>query len=191
VRLAVDGYTLVQPFEILPNPQLSGPQEDLQAQFDLLVVVLDKLARTNELINQIAALEQQASTWEQRLAGFGDAVAIRERIHELRRVLAAMKPPLIDVNMRQAQLHPSGLHERLNALFDAIDGADYAPTKQARDVLATLAGQVDAAAERFRQVLAGQVPAINTTLQQVGIPPLGVTRTRDVPAPAPAGPPKD
>jgi hypothetical protein len=59
---------------------------------------------------------------------------------------------LIDVDYRGAQLWPSGLHEKLNALFDTVDSGDHAPARQAREVFAVLSGQLDRLLQRFRAV---------------------------------------
>lgn len=50
---------------------------------------------------------------------------------------------LIDVNMKGSQLYPSGLHEKFNAMLDSVDGSDYAPPKQARDVETMLTQQLE------------------------------------------------
>ena len=43
---------------------------------------------------------------------------LRKSLADLDKQLGAIRAKLIDVNMKQAQLWPSGLHEKLNALLD-------------------------------------------------------------------------
>jgi hypothetical protein len=76
--------------------------------------------------------------------------------------------------MREAQLYPSGLHEKFNALFDFIDSADVAPAQQGRDVLDELSRQLDNHVEHFTAVVSRHLRAINEAIRAAGIPPLGV-----------------
>jgi len=144
VRLTVGGRTATAPLAVLPDPRLRVPVADLEAQRDFLGGVCAALDRVNAMVNEIDALRLRASV----LGGPGEALA----------ELDAVRERLIDVRMRGAQLWPSGLHEKLNALFAAADSADCAPTVQAREVFTRLDGQLaDLAArfERARAALAG------------------------------------
>ncbi|MBI3971935.1 MAG: glycosyl hydrolase [Chloroflexi bacterium] len=173
VCLTADGASCVQPFEILPDPRISTSVEDLQAQFDLQQVILERLAATNDLVNRIGLLQSQIDAWERWTAGRDGTESLRTAMLELKGELAAMKPHLIDVNMRQAQLHPSGLHEKLNALFDMVDGADYGPPQQARDVLAVLSAQMDEQVNRFPTVVEGHVRAVTEAFRSANVPLFG------------------
>jgi hypothetical protein len=78
--------------------------------------------------------------------------------------------------MKQAQLWPSGLHEKFNALFDSVDGADYAPPQQARDVYAELSAQLDELIGKLRDVGKTKVAKLNEMIQAVGPLEVGVDR---------------
>ena len=54
--------------------------------------------------------------------------------------------------MKQSQLWPSGLHEKLNAMLDSLDGADSAPPQQARDVFAELTAELDELIGKLRDI---------------------------------------
>ena len=88
--------------------------------------------------------------------------------------LAAIRGQLIDVNTKQAQLWASGLHEKFNALFDSVDGADYAPPQQARDVFAEFCAQLDELTARFERVLKEGVPALDGAARAAGILAVGL-----------------
>lgn len=153
VRLTVGEHRLVLPFEIEPDPRITGSWEDLQAQFELLQGIIEKLSLTNVTINQIDALLAQAKVWEQRTAGLAGGEAVRRALAGLQGELHAIRGTLIDVHMQEAQLWPSGLHEKFNALFDAVDSADCVPTGQSREVFAELSAQLDELVDRLRRVL--------------------------------------
>ncbi|HMM43291.1 MAG TPA: hypothetical protein PKA95_15470 [Thermomicrobiales bacterium] len=80
---------------------------------------------------------------------------------------------MIDVNIHQSQLWPSGIHEKLGALLDSVDGADYAPPQQAREVFAELNEQLDAARARLEEVEGAEVRALNDAIAAAGLPVVG------------------
>ncbi len=168
VNLSVDGCSQTQEFEVLPDPRIQTVQGVLVTQRDMLLEIRDCLARTNETIDRIDAALVQVAAWETRL----DDVAVREAADAVTSELRAMRSQLIDVNMKQSQLWPSGLHEKFNALLDSVDGADYAPPQQARDVFAELVGQLDGVVNRLQDVGATTLARLNDTIQATGRPPV-------------------
>ncbi|MDI3339282.1 MAG: hypothetical protein QJR03_01995 [Sphaerobacter sp.] len=116
----------------------------------------------------------QLEQWERRTAGQTGAPQVRQAVLALRDELNAIRQQLIDVNMWQAQLWPSGLHEKFNALFDAVDSADYAPSQQAREVFAELSAQLEAAVGRFRTALREQGQALDAAVREAGLPVVGL-----------------
>ncbi|HUZ03031.1 MAG TPA: hypothetical protein VMU89_22025, partial [Thermomicrobiaceae bacterium] len=175
VRLELDGRALEQAFEIEPDPRVRSiptTPADLAAQFDFLQEVLSALATVNQTINRADALLTQARAWQRRVGA--QAPAVSKAAEELERELVAIRGELIDVNMRQAQLWPSGLHEKLNALFDSVDSADYAPPRQAREVFAVLTGQLDALTRRFDAAAGERAGALNGAIAAAGIPVVGL-----------------
>jgi photosystem II stability/assembly factor-like uncharacterized protein len=132
VRLTVDGEGRTQPFEILPDPRIKMKPAALREQFDFLNAILRTLGTVNSTINEI------------------DARVLKK--NQDRRKLDAIRGALIDVNYSQAQLWASGLHEKLNALFDTVDSGDFAPSRQAREVYAALAAEADGLAARWKKL---------------------------------------
>ena len=77
--------------------------------------------------------------------------------------------------MSEAQLWPNGVHEKLNALFDAVDSADYAPPRQTRDVYAELSVQLDALTTGLDTLVRERLPGLNNEIQAAGLQPIDVT----------------
>jgi photosystem II stability/assembly factor-like uncharacterized protein len=131
VRLEAGGRAQTQAFDLLPDPRVAAGARPLAEQLAFLKQVLGRLATVNRTINEI----------DGALPGVGSA--------KLGTELRAIRGALIDVNYRGAQLWPSGLHEKLNALFDTVDSGDYPPSRQAREVFALLTGQLDGLVRRW------------------------------------------
>ncbi|MEA2530057.1 MAG: hypothetical protein QOG89_1701 [Thermomicrobiales bacterium] len=170
VRLTVDGETQTREFEVQPDPRIETSAEDLVAQRDMMLQIRDSLSRTNETLNAIDGLLAQVAVWEKRT----DDPAIRDAAAAITATVRELRPKLIDVNMKQSQLWPSGLHEKLNALFDSVDGADYAPPRQAREVFAAYTAQLDEIVARLEEIDRTEVAALNQAIQAAGLPTVGL-----------------
>ena len=171
VRLTAGDVTEAQEFEVLPDPRISTSQSDLQAQHDFQLQILDALATTNKSIDSIDGMLAQISLWTVRMS----ASTVLERALACSLELNDLRSKLIDVHMKGAQLWPSGLHERLNALFDSVDGADYAPPRQAREVFAMYQGQIAEIGEQLDKLQRGRIAELNEAIQETGLPMVGLT----------------
>jgi photosystem II stability/assembly factor-like uncharacterized protein len=153
-RLTLDDRRIEQEFELLADPRLGEQRaNELPAQLEMLREIYARLSACNELINRVSLVEDQLSSLQRWSAQAGDEHA------RLLTELAEIKAQLIDVNMRQSQLHASGLHEKLNALIEFVDSGDYAPARQAREVFAGLISQLDQLTARFNTTVQAQLPS--------------------------------
>ena len=148
VRLTVDGHSQTQSFEVLPDPRIAANPEELTAQRDMLLFIRDSLSRTNKAVNALDVVAAQVALWTERTSD----PAVSATAGDITSELSAIRAKLIDVNMKQSQLWPSGLHEKFNALLDSVDGADYAPPQQARDVYEELSAQLDELIGKLRDI---------------------------------------
>jgi hypothetical protein len=176
VRLTVDGQQLSsESFEVLPDPRLGDRPAELPAQLDLLRQIYQRLAACNVLINRIGRLEDEVGAWQEWTSGRDDAAALHATSDTLLGELAAIQEQLIDVNMNQAQLYASGLHEKLNGLIEFVDSADRAPAQQARAVFAELSQQLDQLERRFEVSVGEQLRGFASALDAAGIPRVGAS----------------
>lgn len=172
VRLTVNGESASQSFTVELDPRVTASGEDLAAQRDFLLQVRDRLSETNRLIDQVSALKGQLAAWQER----SEETALRERIDGLVTTLDAMLLELIDVHADGAQLWANGLHEKLNALLDSADGADYAPPQQARDVFAELTSQLEERQAKFDSLNSTELALLNQAIGQSGLPFVGINK---------------
>jgi photosystem II stability/assembly factor-like uncharacterized protein len=170
VRLTANGHDQVRSFEVLPDPRVAASPEALTAQRDMLLAICDSLSRTNDAITAVDAMLAQVALWEAHTSDTNVSTAAGDVTTEL----GAIRAKLIDVNMKQAQLWPSGLHEKLNALLDSVDGADYAPPQQARDVYYELSGQLEELVGKLRDVEQNKMAELDRAMQAAGRPTVGV-----------------
>ena len=69
VTLQVGDETQTQAFRILKDPRVAASQEDLEAQFQMLVEIRDKVSETHDGINRLRRVRQQVDQWVSRAHG--------------------------------------------------------------------------------------------------------------------------
>ncbi|HLZ26584.1 MAG TPA: glycosyl hydrolase [Chloroflexota bacterium] len=168
-RLTVSGHTRVQPFSIVPDPRVSSSSDDRRVQFEVLQTILEKIATTNRLINRIGRLQAQVAAWESRTADRAAGEVVRAAAGPLAAELESLKERLIDVHYPEAQLYGIGLQEKLNALFEFVDSADYAPPRQGREVLDDLSARLDAVAGDFERSALPKLHALNEAMRRADL----------------------
>jgi photosystem II stability/assembly factor-like uncharacterized protein len=176
VEIEVGDHSQHQRFTIEPDPRIETTMDELREQFDMLIEIRDKLTAVNMLVDQTSDLIAQAEAWRERATISEDGREIADTASELASELHDIRGKLIDVNMRQSQLWPSGLHEKLNALFESVDSADYAPPRQAREVFEKLSAELDELSDRFQRANEELAGSLSQQIQQAGWPVVGVRR---------------
>jgi photosystem II stability/assembly factor-like uncharacterized protein len=175
VQLKVGKQTWTQTFEVLKDPRVTTSQADLEAQRDLLLEIRDKMSETNHTINQIRYLKQQADEWTKRFEGHPQADKIKDAAKALKDKLNAVEEPLIVPGLKlrhQTLNYGIRLAGKLAALSPVVDSADFAPTKQVREVFALLSRQIDAQIKALNKVIDSDVARFNDLIQKAEIAPL-------------------
>lgn len=153
-------------FEVLPDSRLTEAPEALEAQLRCLEDILKEIARCNRSINRIDSILPRVLDWLGRTSD----PRVVDPGHKAEQELTAIREALIDTHMREAQLWPSGIHEKLNALFTSVDSADHAPPQQAKDVLRHLQEQLDALDLRMKALLTGSLEELEQVIRKLKLP---------------------
>jgi photosystem II stability/assembly factor-like uncharacterized protein len=175
VQLKVGKQTLTQTFEVVRDPRVTTSQADLEAQRDLLLEIRDKMSETNHAINQLRYLKQQADEWAKRFEDHAQGEAIKDAAKALKAKLNEVEEPLIvpGLKLQQHNLNYGiRLAGKLAALPPVIASADFAPTKQAREVFAHLSSQIDAQIKALETVMKTDVARFNDLIWKAEISPL-------------------
>ncbi len=173
VRLTVDGVSSTESFEILKDPRVSTPQEDLQAQFDLLIRIRDKLSETHDGVNKLRSVREQVNQWVQRAQGGPSSDAVSDAAVPILEKLAAIEDRLIQVDYRGARDRldlPVRLNNILAELPKVVASADFAPPKQTYEVFSDVSGRIDAQLGVLAKVVDDDVPAFNELVKELDLP---------------------
>jgi hypothetical protein len=168
-RLTVGDRHSTVPVEVLPDPRVRTSRADLEGQEALLLEILGQLTRCNEAVNAVDRVLPRLHDWMART----DEASVREPAGEAATELTTVRGLLIDVHMQGAQLWPSGIHEKLNALFTSVDSADYAPPEQAREVLSQLTRELEDLLARLDAVESGPLQALEHAIREGSLPIIG------------------
>ncbi len=199
VRLTVGDVSSVQSFAIRKDPRVAASDDDLRDQFALALQIRDKLSETNDAIMQIRELRSQVDDWEQRASrqhpaqrapggnvqGVGAALeppsqssALSDAAQQLKEALSGVEEELVQTrwkSSRDALTAPSKLNVKLGTLLGIVTGADAAPTKQSREVFASVSDRLDRQLERLDALFGREVPRFNTLVREQDLAALTVT----------------
>ncbi len=177
VRLIVGRDTMSQPFTVKLDPRLQASTADLQQTFDLGLKVQGRLNSIVDAFARIEDLQKQIDTRVEHSSELEFAKRVKDASTPVREHLEVVRTELVDWfnHDDQATLHfPIKLYNMMLSLNSQVLGQDTKPTKQHGEILADLGGKVDVQLQRLQQLEASEIKALNTLLQELGLPPIYV-----------------
>ena len=169
VRLATNGYSATQEFEIRKDPRVPATQEELETQFAMLIQIRDKLSETQKAINSIRTLKTQLGGWKERP---GTPASVLDAAESLNQKLTGIEDELIQ-SKGSAPLDrvnfPTRLNVKIASLTSVVASADAVPTKQSRDVYKDVSARIGAQLQLLQQVTDEDVAAFNNLVQDLGL----------------------
>jgi photosystem II stability/assembly factor-like uncharacterized protein len=151
VRLTVDGASFEESFEIRKDPRIRASDEDLIAQFELMVEIRDRFTEVSDTVLKIrdvrAALNERRADLSEVATTEVDAI-----IDELREIEGVLM-----IWMGSAE-HPMmwsapGLTEKLSSLSGAVNSGDARPTSSMYAVFTDLTERFELQRNRLSQIV--------------------------------------
>jgi photosystem II stability/assembly factor-like uncharacterized protein len=151
VRLSVGGQDYQQSFEIKEDPRIKTSQQDLQAQFDLMIKLRDEITAVTDCVDRIHKIREQVKTAAQQAQ---DRPGVQEAAEKLDGTLTGIEGHLVRIinHADTMMVPPKTVNIRLAALTTVVESADSAPTKQSYDVFTYLSGQANDAQSQLKTV---------------------------------------
>ena len=177
-RLNFDGSSVEQEFEIMKDPRVISSQRDLQAQFDFLIKVRDKLSEANQAVIDIRKLYDDLDYLEAKLEGNDDAAPIVAAIAALREQASVIENNIHETR-NEAYQDPLNfgikLNNQLAYLATHESAGDFPPTSQGEAFRREVSAQIDAELEALETLMDEGVPEINLMISLEEIEMLGGT----------------
>ncbi|HET9979028.1 MAG TPA: hypothetical protein VFQ32_01185, partial [Ktedonobacterales bacterium] len=184
VRLQVGDQTYTQTFAVRKDPRISTSDEDLRAQFELLLAIRDRLSEVHNGINTIRSIRKQTEEWESRAKDLPIHDKVAAAAKDLRDKLLAIEGELTQVKAKvrsDTMDHPIKLNARVAALAAVVSSGEAAPTRQSRQVFEDLSARVATQLQRLDALISADVAAFNTLIREAGVsaivPPAPSTST--------------
>ena len=174
-RLSIGNASVEQTFEILPDPRIDASIADLQAQFDFLIAVRDKLSDAHQAVIDVRTVRADLDYLEGKLDEAAPE-SLREAITLLRHEMTIIENNIHETR-NEAYQDPLNfgikLNNRLAYLATHESAGDFPPTDQAVAYQAEVSAQIDAEIAALDALFEDRIPDINQLLGVQGVSVLG------------------
>ena len=175
-QLVVDGDTATASFEILPDPRTDASVEDLQARFDFLQSVRDKVDETHDAIRHMRDTRSQIGALSARLdeENHAEVIATGKRLDS---AMVAIEEVLYQTKLKSNQdmlNYPIRLNNKLAHVGSLASMGLYRPTEQMVGVRDDITAQIDAQLALWYTLRDNDVPALNALIRASEIDLIGV-----------------
>ncbi|WP_345110377.1 WD40/YVTN/BNR-like repeat-containing protein [Hymenobacter algoricola] len=172
VRLTVNQETQETAFSVRPDPRSPATPQDLQAQFDFLRDVQQKLTETHDAIRDIRTIRGQLKTLTGPLKEQTAAKEIVDAAEAIDKKMTTIEETLYQTKNRSGQdplNFPIRLNNKLANLTGQVNSGDFRPTEQAVAYKKEVIGQIDAQLSQLRQIREQDVPALNKLVKDKNV----------------------
>jgi photosystem II stability/assembly factor-like uncharacterized protein len=141
VRLKAGAESQTQPLRIAADPRSQATAAELQEQFDLLIMIRDKVSAIHDAVNDVVRMRKALASRKDAAAQRQDAAleAVQKELVELRFVGYDDQMLVFDLK----------LNNRMAALQGYVSQGDYAPTEQQYSVFRSVSSLVDTALAKY------------------------------------------
>ena len=166
VVLTANGKSYTQPLTVKMDPRVKMSVAELQEQFELsrqlceVRATLEPIGKTfDSLVEQLTKLKEQSLPKN-----------VEDKLNALNSKIKELGPP----NPRPGA--PPSLHalDSAKSLFEQIQGVDAPPTDRVKAAVGDVRLQATSLIERWKNILAQDVPALNNELQTAGLPRINI-----------------
>jgi len=146
VRLKVGEDRMIKNWKWKKDPRIEATQRDLQAQFDFLMEIRDKISEVNRGIKKLRRVKQQINDLFAKIKDLENKKEIMEAGNEIIEKLTAVEDELIQSKSKSGQdplNYPIKLDNKIAALASYVSSADFRPTEQSYQVFHELSSKAD------------------------------------------------
>lgn len=171
-KMKVGDQTYETTFNLTKDPRYPSTDADIQAQYDFLIKVRDKVTETHQAIKDIRSTREQMEQLMDRIKGddrYKDVVAAGD---SLMMRMTKVEEALYQTKNRSGQdplNFPIRLNNKLAALLGVAGGGEWAPTKQSEDVRVELTTQIDAQLSLLSSLMENDLPAFNQLVKDKSV----------------------
>ena len=161
------------PFEVLADPRSQATPEALQAQFDFLIAVRDRLTEVHGEIESLRKTRQQLEAVVKRLGDDEAAAPVVTAAKALSEAMTEIEEALYQTQSRSRQdplNFPIRLNDKMAALLGLGNFGDGAPTASMEAVRQQLDQAIEKELETLRGLWKNELEALNALAREHQIP---------------------
>ena len=168
VVLHVDGHSYARPLEVRSDPHAPWTAAEESAWRSMMLDMTSRMSAIDDMLNSLDGLDKQLDTARVHAKSIPSLV---EQIAGVRSQAAAVRAALTSDprNDQDDDFLPDMLRERLQALWEAADGARVAPTPAETVELGDLATLQAQASANYGSLMREKVPALDAALTKAGL----------------------
>jgi photosystem II stability/assembly factor-like uncharacterized protein len=173
VRLSVDGQTVTQPVEVVPDPRMQAPPEHYRVQEALLIAIGDAVNEVHSSVRQMRAVREQIRELVERTKDHPQAELVRTAGMALVDKIGTWEDELVQPRQETFQdviNFPNRLNAELLYLKEAVDSAEPYPSAGARQRLADLMTEWQQHKTMLNNSIQQDVAAFNALFRDNAIP---------------------
>ncbi len=169
VKLTVDGNSMEQDFTILKDPRVNTSLEDLQAQFDFLIEVRDKLSEAHQAIIDIRKTRKDLTYLKEKLGEAPEYTDIIKVAEELNKEMTIIENNIHETR-NEAYQDPLNfgikLNNRLAYLATHESQGDFRPTEQGVAYKKEVSAQIDKELSDLEKLFKTKMEEINRKVRE-------------------------
>jgi hypothetical protein len=179
VRLTAGSWSETVGVDLVNDPRVQVSPADLQAQFDFLMRIRNRLTEANDAVTRIRNLRRDIDGVLTRMnaAGHRGRGAAADSVRALARAitdeLTAAEEAIYQTKNRSNQdplNYPIRLNNKIAALAGVAGGADARPTDQSLAVFEELSAALQRELDRVAAVVRDRIPAFNGAVARLELP---------------------
>ena len=162
-------------FEIIMDPRLDIPRDELQQQFDFLMEVRDTLTSLHKGIKRMRAVKKQVNAALGRMKDLDTAVTkeVKELGKAINDTLSSIEDELVQTKAKAFQdllNYPVKLNNKIASLADVASSSDGRPTQQTIDLFNELSAKATAYMQDVHGIEATKVVEFNSAVAALELP---------------------
>ena len=176
-RLVVDGKEKKQDFNIVMDPRSESSKEDLQAQFDFLIDIRDKLSQAHQAIIDIRNLKKDIAYIKSKISDSGQVEELEKALDKFEDEMTVIENNIHETR-NEARQDPLNFGIKLNNLLAYLatheSAGDFPPTAQGLEYKKEVTTLIDKELSDLGKVIEDNIPIINRKLEEAGVRMLGL-----------------
>lgn len=159
-------------FTLLRDPRYPSTDADIQAQFDFLIQVRDKVTETHVAIKDIRSTRDQMNDLMDKIKGDERYEDVIESGKALLDKMRLIEEALYQTKNRSGQdplNYPIRLNNKLAALLGVAGGGEYRPTAQSETVRRQLTDQIDGELDKLQKIMSNDLPDFNNLVKRKSV----------------------